>query len=471
MPALRDVIVRGRHRGQARARARCAGSHGPRGVRDRPAVASARAHRRLHDLPRNCSADRSPRACSARAIEAGVLDVRVHDLRTFTDDAAPHGRRLLVRRRARHGDEGRAVWFAAVESLGPDRGRALLLSPAGRRLDQALVRELATEPHLTLLCGRYEGVDERVAEGLPAEEALDRRLRAVRWRAAGAGADRGRDAAGPRGDRPARSRTSRTRSASPACSITRTTRGRGSSAAWRCPRCCSSGNHAEIERWRRERPARPRPAATAPTSRAGRCPTRAEGAEAAGTLVHRCHEQDRSHRAGLSCAPTSRSSAPATPSRCTCGWSRGVASACRSSRASSSGRQGGGLRETFTVRKISFGVGVERTFPVHSPSIAKLEVVSRGAGPAREALLPARAAGQEGPHQGASHRRREARRDGGRCVEPPTRARKTSSPRSSKRCGHRRRVGAGGHDVDAESSAEPVATGEPEPADEEKAEA
>jgi large subunit ribosomal protein L19 len=41
-------------------------------------------------------------------------------------------------------------------------------------------------------------------------------------------------------------------------------------------------------------------------------------------------------------------------------------------------RQGGGLQETFTVRKISFGVGVERTFPMHSPSIAKLEIVSRG---------------------------------------------------------------------------------------------
>jgi large subunit ribosomal protein L19 len=41
-------------------------------------------------------------------------------------------------------------------------------------------------------------------------------------------------------------------------------------------------------------------------------------------------------------------------------------------------RQGGGLQETFTVRKISFGVGVERTFPMHSPSIGKLEIVSRG---------------------------------------------------------------------------------------------
>ncbi len=104
-----------------------------------------------------------------KAIEAGVIDVRVHDLRGFTDDPhrsvddAPFG-----------GGPGMVmladVWFRAIESLDPDRGRALLLSPAGRRLDQALVRELATESHLTLLCGRYEGVDERVVEGLPAEE-------------------------------------------------------------------------------------------------------------------------------------------------------------------------------------------------------------------------------------------------------------------------------------------------------------
>ena len=104
-----------------------------------------------------------------KAIEAGVVDVRVHDLREWTDDThhsvddAPFGGGPGMVMRA-------DVWFRAVESLDPDRGRSILLSPAGRRLDQALVRELATEPHLTLLCGRYEGVDERVAEGLPAEE-------------------------------------------------------------------------------------------------------------------------------------------------------------------------------------------------------------------------------------------------------------------------------------------------------------
>lgn len=41
-------------------------------------------------------------------------------------------------------------------------------------------------------------------------------------------------------------------------------------------------------------------------------------------------------------------------------------------------RKGGGLRETFTARKVSFGVGVERTFPLHSPSIARIEVLTRG---------------------------------------------------------------------------------------------
>ena len=104
-----------------------------------------------------------------RAIEQGSVEVRVHDLRGWAND-----RHRTVDDEAYGGGPGMVMkpepWFAAVGSLDPDRGRVLLLSPAGRRLDQALVRELAAEPHLTLLCGRYEGVDERVVEGLPAEE-------------------------------------------------------------------------------------------------------------------------------------------------------------------------------------------------------------------------------------------------------------------------------------------------------------
>ena len=104
-----------------------------------------------------------------RAVTKGTLEIQVHDLRGWATDAhrnvddEPFG-----------GGPGMVLKpepvFAAVESLDPDRGRVIVLSPAGRRLDQALVRALAAEPHLTLICGRYEGVDERVIDGLPAEE-------------------------------------------------------------------------------------------------------------------------------------------------------------------------------------------------------------------------------------------------------------------------------------------------------------
>lgn len=104
-----------------------------------------------------------------RAIAGRLLDVRVHDLRDWTTD-----RHRTVDDEAFGGGPGMVLkpepLFAAVESLGPDRGRVLALSPAGRRMDQALVGELATHGHLTLLCGRYEGFDERVIDGLPAEE-------------------------------------------------------------------------------------------------------------------------------------------------------------------------------------------------------------------------------------------------------------------------------------------------------------
>jgi tRNA (guanine37-N1)-methyltransferase len=104
-----------------------------------------------------------------KAVAAGIVDVRVHDLRAWTQD--PH---RSVDDASFGGGPGMVLkpepLFAAVESLDPDRGRVLALSPAGRRLDQRLVTELASEPHLTLLCGRYEGFDERVIDGLPAEE-------------------------------------------------------------------------------------------------------------------------------------------------------------------------------------------------------------------------------------------------------------------------------------------------------------
>ncbi len=104
-----------------------------------------------------------------RAIASGLLDVRVHDIRDFTSD-----RHRQVDDESFGGGPGMVMKpdpvFAAVESLGEGARRTILLSPAGRRLDQALVRGLAREPWLVLICGRYEGVDERVVEGLPAEE-------------------------------------------------------------------------------------------------------------------------------------------------------------------------------------------------------------------------------------------------------------------------------------------------------------
>jgi tRNA (guanine37-N1)-methyltransferase len=104
-----------------------------------------------------------------KAIDAEILDVRVHDIRDFATD-----RHRQVDDEPYGGGPGMVMkpepLFAALESLGKGSKRVVLLSPAGRRLDQALVRELAAEQWLVLICGRYEGVDERVTEGIPAEE-------------------------------------------------------------------------------------------------------------------------------------------------------------------------------------------------------------------------------------------------------------------------------------------------------------
>jgi tRNA (guanine37-N1)-methyltransferase len=104
-----------------------------------------------------------------RAISSGLLDVRVADIRDHARD-----RHRQVDDYAFGGGPGMVMKpepvFEAVESLGPGDKRIILLSPAGRRFDQALAGELSKERWLVLICGRYEGVDERVVTGLQAEE-------------------------------------------------------------------------------------------------------------------------------------------------------------------------------------------------------------------------------------------------------------------------------------------------------------
>lgn len=107
-----------------------------------------------------------------RARERGVLDLRVHDLRAYAT-----GRHRQVDDVSYGGGPGMVMkpepFFAAVEALQPPQGprpRVLLTSPQGRRFDQRMAEALAREQHLIVLCGRYEGVDERVVVGLGAEE-------------------------------------------------------------------------------------------------------------------------------------------------------------------------------------------------------------------------------------------------------------------------------------------------------------
>jgi tRNA (guanine37-N1)-methyltransferase len=107
-----------------------------------------------------------------RAKEAGILDIRIHNLRDWTFD-----RHKSVDDRPFGGGEGMVMkpepLFLAVESIWPERTprqKAILLSAQGRMFDQAMANGLSREAELLLICGRYEGVDERVAEHLADDE-------------------------------------------------------------------------------------------------------------------------------------------------------------------------------------------------------------------------------------------------------------------------------------------------------------
>jgi tRNA (guanine37-N1)-methyltransferase len=108
-----------------------------------------------------------------RAREAGLFELRVHDLRDHTDDKhrsvddAPFGGGPGMVMKA----EPFARALAAIRAEAVvEREAVVLLSPRGRRFDQAAARRFAGLERLVLLCGRYEGVDERVAQQLATEE-------------------------------------------------------------------------------------------------------------------------------------------------------------------------------------------------------------------------------------------------------------------------------------------------------------
>lgn len=106
-----------------------------------------------------------------RARERGLVEIRLRDLRDFTSD-----RHRQVDDVSYGGGPGMVMkpepFFAAVESLTVDgtKPHIVLTSPQGRRFEQRDAERLAREKHLIVLCGRYEGVDERVPLGLGAEE-------------------------------------------------------------------------------------------------------------------------------------------------------------------------------------------------------------------------------------------------------------------------------------------------------------
>jgi len=107
-----------------------------------------------------------------RAAESGIIEIAVHDLRQWTTD-----RHRTVDDRPFGGGEGMLLkpepLFKAVECIWPERNegqRVVLLSASGKRFDQATARRLSEYQELLLICGRYEGVDERVSEHLADEE-------------------------------------------------------------------------------------------------------------------------------------------------------------------------------------------------------------------------------------------------------------------------------------------------------------
>jgi tRNA (guanine37-N1)-methyltransferase len=185
-----------------------------------------------------------------KAAERGLIEVVVHDLREYASnkhrkvDDEPYG-----------GGPGMVMtagpFFAAVEAIMPGRdARVILLSPQGRALTQDVVKELGALARIVLLCGRYEGVDERVAAHLADEElSIGDYVLAGGEAAALVVIDAvARILPGVVGDPDSVVRESFEDRGLDHPHYTRPADFRG----YRVPEVLLSGNHAEVERWRRE---------------------------------------------------------------------------------------------------------------------------------------------------------------------------------------------------------------------------
>jgi tRNA (guanine37-N1)-methyltransferase len=191
-----------------------------------------------------------------RARRAGLLDIRIHDLRNWT-----HDKHRTVDDRPFGGGEGMLLKcepiFAAVEEILPGRApgdprrQVALLSAQGRKFDQGQARAWAPLEELLLICGRYEGVDERVAEHLAdAEISIGDFVLSGGELAACVVVDAvARLLPGVLGNRDSSVNESFSEPHLLDCpQYTRPEEFRG----WRVPQVLLSGNHAQIREWRRQ---------------------------------------------------------------------------------------------------------------------------------------------------------------------------------------------------------------------------
>ncbi len=199
-----------------------------------------------------------------RARQAGLIEIRIYDLREWT-----HDRHRTVDDRPFGGGEGMLLKvepiFEAVESIWPERDpgkRVVLLSAQGAKFDQARAREFSRCEELLLICGRYEGVDERVAEHLADDEISigDYVLSGGELAAAVVVDSVARLQAGVLGNANSALAESFGEDGMLDCpQYTRPADFRG----WKAPEVLMGGNHEEIRRWRsdaaREKTARLRP--------------------------------------------------------------------------------------------------------------------------------------------------------------------------------------------------------------------